>query len=153
MDHDTVERRVLDLLDGQRSDAPRAPVRLEERAEVDVGEAVAAHDEEGGVVEELAERVGAARGAHELLLEVVPQLHAELGPVAEVGADLVRMVVQVGGDLRHAVLAQQMEQVLHHGTVEDRHHGLGRETRERVEPSAEAGGHEVRAHGAIGAER
>ena len=80
----------------------------QERAEVDVGEAVAAHDEERRAGEELAERVGAAGRAQQVLLEVVAQLDAELGAVAEVGADLVGVVVQVGGDLGDAVAAQQV---------------------------------------------
>ena len=84
------------------------------------------------VAEEVAEGVGAAGGAQQLLLEVVPQLDAELRAVAEVGADLVRVVVQVGGDLGDAVAAQQVQQVLHHRPVEDGHHGLGGEPGERI---------------------
>ena len=63
--------------------------------------------------EELAERVGAAGRAEEVLLEVVLQLDAELGAVAEVRADLLRVVVQVGGDLGDAVAPQQAQQMLH----------------------------------------
>ena len=53
---DAVQRRVVDLLDGHGRDAAGAPVGGQERGEVDVGEAVAAHDEEGAGAEEVAER-------------------------------------------------------------------------------------------------
>ena len=74
-------------------------MRGEERGEVDVGEPVAAHHDEGAVGEEVAERAHAAGGAEQLLLEVVAQVDAEAGAVAEVRADLVGVVVEVGGDL------------------------------------------------------
>ena len=122
-------------------------MRGDERCEVDVGEPVAAHDEEGGVAEELAEGVGAAGRAHELLLEVVPQFDAELAAVAEVGADLVRVVVQIGGDLGDPVPLQEVQEVLHDRPVEDGHHGLGGLTGERVEPRSQTRGHD---HGLAG---
>ena len=67
--------------------------------EVDVGEPVAADDDEGPVGEEVAEGARRRRRCPELLLEVVAQLDAERRAVAEVVADLVGVVVQVGGDL------------------------------------------------------
>ena len=106
-DH-AVERRVVDLLDGQGGDAPAAPVSRHERREVDVGEPVAADDHEGTVAEELAKGARAARRAQQLALEVVAQVDAEGGAVAEVRADLVGVIVQVGGGLVDAVPAQQI---------------------------------------------
>ena len=81
---DAVERRVGDLLDGQCGDAAVGAVRGHEGREVDVGEAVAADHDEGAAGEQLAERAHPAGRAQQLLLEVVAQLDAEGGAVAEV---------------------------------------------------------------------
>ena len=80
-------------------DAAAAPVGGHEGREVDVGEPVAADHDERAAAEELAEGAGAAGRAQQLALEVVAQVDAEGGAVAEVGADLVGVVVQVGGGL------------------------------------------------------
>src|SRR5674476_235336 len=143
VDDDAVERWVVDLLHGQGRDAPVAPVSRHKGREVDVGEPVAADHDEGAAAEELAEGAGAARRTQQFPLEVVAQVDAEGGAVAEVRADLVRVIVQVGGGLADAVPVQEMEQVLHHRPVEDGNHGFGRASRERIEPRAQTGGHDV----------
>ena len=104
-DDDAVQRRVRDLLDRQRGDAAVALVRGDERGEIDVGEAVAADHDEGAAGEEVAEGAHAAGRTEKLRLDVVGELHPEPRAVAEVGADLVRMVVQVGRHLTDAVAA------------------------------------------------
>ena len=118
-------------------------MRGQESRQVDVGEAVAADHEEGASPEELAERAGAARRTEQVPLDVVAQIDTEGGAVAEIGADLVRVIVQVGGRLANAVQVKKVQEVLHHRPVENGHHGLGRASRERVQPRAQAGGHDV----------
>ena len=93
--------------------------------------------------EELAEGAGAAGGAQQLPFEVVAQVEAEGGAVAEVVTDLVGVIVQVGARLANTVPAEKVEQMLQHRPVEDGHHGFGREPRERIQPRAQAGGHDV----------
>ena len=51
--------------------------------------------------------------------------------VAEVLLDRLGMMMQVGGHLADAVAAQQAQDVLHDGPIEDRHHGLGDELGKR----------------------
>ena len=89
-----------------------------------------------------AELADAAGRAQQLLFQVVAQLDTQGAAVGEVAADLVGVVVQIGGDLGDAVTAQQLEHVLHDGPVEDGHHGLGGAAGERVQARAQAGGHD-----------
>ena len=93
VDHHAVLARVGDLLDGQRGDPARAAVALHQRAQVDVGERVARDDHDRVVAEEVGHVAHTAGRAQQLLLEAV------LEAVAEVGADRVRVVVEVGDQL------------------------------------------------------
>ena len=60
-----------------------------------------------------------------LLLGGVDHPHAELGAVAEVGADGVGHEGDGDDDLVEAVPAQQVDDVLHHRPVGQRQHRLG----------------------------
>ena len=143
MHHDPVMRGVLDLLHGERRDAAVLAMGGEERGEVGVGEAVAAHHQEGVVAQEGAEGGCPAGRAHELVLDVVAELEAEVGPVAEVGLDLLGIVVQVDGGLVQAVPREQLQGVTHHRTVEDGDHRLREQPRQRVKAGAESGRHQI----------
>ena len=79
--------------------------------------------------------------------------HAERRAVAEVARDQLREGVDVDADLTDVVSGQQVQQVMEHRPVRDRHHRLGQEVGERPEPRAEAGGHDHRLHPARPAPR
>ena len=103
--------------------APALLVEGDDLAEVDVGEDVAGDDEEPLVelVHGVADRAG---GAERRLLGGVDHPHAELGAVAEVGADGVGQEGHGDDDLVEAVPLQQADDVLHHRPVGQRQHRL-----------------------------
>ena len=120
-------------------------VLLDDRAEVDVGEHVAGDHEEGLV--ELGHRVAhRTGGAERRLLGRVAHAHAELGAVAEVGADVVGHERDRHDDVVEAVPREQLHDVLHHRHVGDRHHRLGLVARERAQTRALAAGQDHRLH-------
>ena len=120
-------------------------VEVDDRAEVDVGEHVAGDHEEALVelVHGVAHRAG---GAERRLLGGVDHAHAELGAVAEVGADGVGQEGDGDDDLVEAVPLQQVDDVLHHRPVDQRQHRLGRVRGERAQPGALAAGHDHGLH-------
>ncbi len=138
--HHAVLARVGDLFDGQRRDPPRSAVARDERAQVDVGERVAGDDQEGIVAEELAAGAHAAGGTQQLLLVAIGQA------LAEVLADRVGEVVQVGDHLIEAVAVEQVEDVRHHGPVEHRHHRFGDLVRQGAQAGAETRREDHRSH-------
>ena len=140
MQHDAVLARVLHLLDGQRGDPAGRPVAGGEGPEVDVGERVAADHQEGVITEELRTRPHPAGGSQQLGLVVVGQ------PLAEELPDRVREVVQVGDHLLEAVAVEQVEDVLHHGPVQHRHHRLGDLVGQGAQARAETGRQDHRSH-------
>ena len=144
VDHDAVVRGVVDLFDGDGGDAAVRAVGGHERRDVDVGQGVAAHHQEGVVAEQLAKPAGAAGGAQQLLFEAVVGVQAKGPAVAEVAPDVVGVVVQVDADLGHAVARQQPQDVLHHRTIDDGRHGLGGAVGERRQAGAQTGRHDVR---------
>ncbi len=138
--HDAVLARVGDLLDGQRGDPAGLAVPGGERRQVDVRERVAGDHEERLVAEELRARAHPAGRAQQLLLEAVGDA------LAEVLADRLREVVQVGDHAVEGVPVDQVEDVLHHRPVEHRHHRLGDLVRERAQARAESGRQNHRLH-------
>ena len=112
----------------------------DEGAEIDVRESVAGDDQEGLLAEELRAGAHAAGGAQQLLLVAVGEA------IAEVLADGVGEVVQVGDHLLEAVAVEQVEDVRHHRPVEHRHHRLGDLIRQRAQARAEAGREDHRFH-------
>ena len=112
---------------------PAALWRATKRVQVDVGERVAGDDQERAVAEEVGARCARRRRCRAARLLAVDD------PVAEVVADRVREVVEVGDHLVEALAVEQVDDVRHHGPVEDRHHRLRQLERERAQARAEAG--------------
>ncbi len=129
-------------LDRQRRDPARLAMPRDERAQIDVGEGVAGDDQERLIPEELAARANPAGGPQQLLLVAVGEA------LAEVLADRVREVVQVGDHLLEAVAIEQVEDVRHHRPIEHRHHRFGDLVRQGAQARAEAGREDHRLHGA-----
>ncbi len=144
-DHDAELERVLDVDQPDRGDGLAGGVEVDDRPEVDVGEHVARDDEEPLVemAHGVADRPGGAEGR---LLGGVDDLHAELGAVAEVGADRVGHEGHRHHDLVDAVALEQVDDVLHHRPVDQRQHGLRRVRRERAQPGALAPCHDHGLH-------
>ncbi len=91
--------------------------------QVDVAERVARDDEERVVERVRGEPHGAGR-AERALLDRVLDVQAEARAVAEVGADRLRQERDGDDDVLEAVLAQQLEDVLHARLADDRDHRL-----------------------------
>ena len=93
-----------------------------QRREIDVGQRVAADDEERRAGQEVVRHLDRARGAERRVLDDVVHLHAERAAVPEPRLDLVGEIVEGSDDLGEAVPPQQIDDVLH-----DRLAGDGRE--------------------------
>ena len=149
-DHDAELRGVLDPLGCERCDRPRGRVglvRLAHRRQVDVGERVAGDDQEGVALgQELPRLAHPARGAEGLGLVAVGKLDPEPGAVAEVLADRLGPVGEVGDHLGETVLGQEQRDVLHHRHVQDRSHRLRHQVRDRAQPRAQARRQDHRPH-------
>ena len=128
-DDDAELERVLDALHRQRGDGLALAVEGDQRAEVDVGEGVAA-DHEERLVQEVLGLLDRAGGAERRVLDGVLEPHAQLRAVAEVGADRLRQVGHRHDDVLDAVLPQQLDDVLDARLAGDRHHRLGLVRRE-----------------------
>ena len=144
-DHDAELERVVHRLEGQGGQAAALVVEGHHLGQVDVGEHVAGDDQEPLVelVPGVAHRAGRAeRGG----LGGVDHADAELGAVAEVGPDGVGHEGHGDHDVLEAVLAQQVDHVLHHRDVGHGQHRLGLVGGERAQPGALAAGHDHRLH-------
>ena len=115
-DDDAELERVLHGLEADGGHRLLLLVEADDGRQVDVGEDVARDDEEALVelVHGVAHR---ARRAERRLLGGVHHAHAELGAVAEVGADGVGQEGHGDDDLVEPVLAQEAHDVLHHRPV------------------------------------
>ena len=122
-DDDAELERVLDRLHADRHRRALLLVELDDLAEVDVAEGVARDDEER-LVEHVAREAHRARRAERALLDRVRDVEPERVAVAEVRADRLRQERNRHDDLLEAVLAQQLEDVLHARLADDRHHRL-----------------------------
>ena len=144
-DDDAELERVLDRDEADGGQRLVLVVEGDDPAEVDVGEHVAGDHEEALVelVHGVADRAGRAE---RLLLGGVDHPHAELGAVAEVGADVVGQEGDGDDDLVEAVLLQQLDDVLHHRPVGQRQHRLGGVRGERPQAGALAAGHDHGLH-------
>ncbi len=118
---------------------------LDQRAEVDVAERVTG-DHEERVGEPLLCKTDGAGGAEGLLLDGVVHLEPERLAVAEVRADRLRHERERHDHLGQAVLAQQVEGVLHARLAHDRHHRLRLVRRQRAKPRALPSRHHDRFH-------
>ncbi len=147
-DHDRELERVLDPLERDRRQRAGVLVCLDDRAEVDVGEHVA-RDHQERVVELVGRVEDGTGGAERGLLGGVAHPHAEVGPVAEVVADLVGEERDGDDDVVEAVVREEPHDVLHHRPVRQGHHRLGLVARERPQPRALSPGQDHRFHAAI----
>ena len=120
-------------------------MRLDDGAEVDVGDHVARDHEEGLVelVHRVAHRTG---GAERRVFGRVAHPHAELGAVAEVVADLVGEERDGDDDVVETVVREQPHDVAHHRHVGDRQHRLRLVARERPEARAFTAGEDDGLH-------
>ena len=144
-DDDAELERVLDVLERDRRRRAGVAVRLHERGEVDVGEHVT-RDHEERVVELVDGVADRPRGAERRILGRVPHGHAEVGAVAEVVADLVGEERHGHHDVVVAVLREQVDDVLHHRLVDQRHHRLRGVAGERAQPGALTAGEDDGLH-------
>ena len=138
--HNAVLARVGHLLDGERGDPTRFAMPGGERLQVDVRQRVARNDEEGLSAEEVRALAHAPRCAEQLRLVAVGDA------LAKVLADAVLEIVQVGDYLLEAVAGEQLDDVLHHGAVEHRHHRLGDLVRQRPQARAQPRRQHHRSH-------
>ena len=133
VDHDPVLPRVDHPLDRERRDRPGLAVGLCQRVEVDVSQRVARDHEERLLPEEVSAVAHAPGRPEQLLLEAVGH------PVAEVPADRLREVVEVGDHLVDPVTREQVDDVGHHRPVEHRDHRLRQLVGQRPQASSQAG--------------
>ena len=122
-DDDPELERVLDRLEADRDRGALLLVQVDDLVQVDVAERVARDDEER-LVEPVRREPHRAGGAERALLDRVLDVQAEVAAVAEVGADRLRQERHRDHDVAEAVVAQQLEDVLHARLADDRHHRL-----------------------------
>ncbi len=145
-DHDPELERVLDVDQPDGGHGLAGGVELDDGAQVDVGEDVAGDDQEALVelVHGVADRSGRAEGR---LLGGVGDPHAELGAVAEVGADGVGHEGDGDDDVVESVALEELDYVLHHRAVGQGHHRFGLVRRQRAQTGALAPSHDHGLHG------
>ena len=124
---------------------------LDDGVEVDVGQDVAGDDHEG-VVELGGGVADRSRRPQRRLLGGVAHLHAELGAVAEVVADVAGQEGDGDHDVVEAVVGQAAHDMLHQRPVGHGHHRLGQVGGERPQAGALAAGHHDGFHEATGCE-
>ena len=110
------------------------------RADVDVRERVAGDHEERLAREEVLAVAHSAGGPEELGLKAVGDA------VAEIVTDRIGEVMEVRDDFVRPVPLEEVEDVRHHGPVEDGHHRLGDLVGERTQTRAEARSKNHRLH-------
>ena len=144
-DDDAELERVLDRRQPDRGQRLVLVVEVDDAGEVDVGEHVAGDHEEALVelVHGVADRAGRAQ---RLLLGGVDHPHAELGAVAEVGADVVGQVGDGDHDVVEAVPLQQLDDVLHHRLVGQREHRFRGVRGQGTQAAALTAGHDHGLH-------
>src|SRR2546421_2313703 len=109
-------------------------MRLDESCQVDIRQIVAPHDDECLVLEELLTPLDASRVSPELLLPRPVDLDAEPAAIAEVALNLIAEIVDIDHDLVETVFAQQLDDVLHHRAIYDRHQRLRQIPGQGIEP-------------------
>src|SRR5579859_5495201 len=109
-------------------------------AEVEVGEGVAA-DEDERLVQVLFGVLDAAGGPEGHFLARVGNANAKLASVAEVVFDGARHVLDGDDDIADAVRFEEVEDVLHHRAPDDGHHRLGAGHRQGAQAGALASRH------------
>ena len=144
-DDDPELERVLDRLEPDRDRRVALAVELDEARQVDVTEGVAG-DDERRLLEPAARETNRAGRAEWSLLDGVLDLDAEAGAVAEVAADRLRQERDRDDDLLEAVVAQELDDVLHARLADDRHHRLRLVRGQRPQTRALASRHDHGLH-------
>ena len=144
-DDDPELERVVDGLEPDRDGRSLLLVEGNELREVDVAERIAGDDEER-LVELLRGEPDGTRGAERRLFDRVADLHPERLSLAEVAADRLREECDGDDHVAHAVLSQQLEDVLHARLADDRHHRLRLVRRQRTQARALATCHDDGLH-------
>ena len=133
VEHDAELARVRHPLDRERRDPAGRLMARDELAQVDVGERVAGDDQERVVAEEVGDVAHAAGGAEQL----APRSGRRSRRRSSAGS-----CPGSSGGSRSIVVeplaVEQVDDVRHHGPVEDRHHRLGDLVRDRPEPRTES---------------
>ncbi len=132
-DDDPELEGIVDRLEPDRDRGALRPVRLDERAEIDVAQRVA-RDHEECLVESLLREPDRAGGPERLLLDGVVDVDTERLAVAEVRPD--RLWHEGEGDhhLVQAVTPEEVDDVLHARLADDRHHRLRLVRGQRAQP-------------------
>ena len=144
-DDDPELERVVDRLQPDRHGGALLLVEGDELAEVDVAQGVPGDDEER-LVELVRSELHRAGRSERRLFDGVSDLQAERLAVAEVAADRLRQERDGDDHVGQTVVAQQLEDVLHAGLADDRHHRLRLVRRERAQTCAFAAGHDDGLH-------
>ena len=158
-DDDPVAAHLLarHTLGDQAGHRPLLAVTTHGFGEIKVDQRVAAEHHEGVVEEGLEildalEASGRTQGiadqftVFDASLEAVGDLHPEALAVAEIVLDLLGQMGDVDHDFVESVLAQQLQQKLHHRFLQDRNHRLGCGVRDRTHPRSLAGRQDHRLH-------
>ena len=122
-DHDSELEWVVDGLEADRDRRALLTVPGDQRAEIDVAQRVARDDDER-LVEPAARQSHRSGRAERLFLDGVLDLQPERFAVPEVRADRLRHERERDHDLLEPVRGQQLQNVLHAGLADDRHHRL-----------------------------
>src|SRR5690348_11468620 len=134
------------MKDRQRRDGALFPVRLDQQAQVEIGEVVGVADQEhlltiypgpvGGERARAAEQFRFVGGAH----------GRRPGSRFEVVTHHIRKVVQVDEYFVHARPVERVEPDVEHRLAADGNHALGDGVRDRPQPAADAGGEQEGLH-------
>jgi hypothetical protein len=144
-DDDPELEGILGAVQDHRGHRLLLAVELHRRAEIEVRDVVPRDDQEG-VVQEMLGVLHPAGGAHRLVLCGIGQGQAQVGAVPEIVADDARQELDGDDDLGDAMLAEQEQDVLHHGLPHDREHRLRLVGGQRAKPGPLAPGHDDRFH-------
>ena len=144
-DDDAELERVLHRLESDRNGGLVLDVVLHERVQIDIAERVARDDEEG-LVDIASGHLDRAGRSEWRFLDRVLDRHTERLAVAEVGAHRLRHEGKGDRHLVDALGMQQLEDVLHAGLADDRHHRLGLIRGKRTQACAFSPGHDDRPH-------
>ena len=140
--HDDAElERVGDALQRDRDVVPLLLVVPHDRAQVEVGQRIAADHQERLAGEQVVRHLHRARGAERRVLDDVVHRHAVRAAVAEVRLDLVGEIVQRRDDLVEAVPLQQLDDQLHHRLAGNGRERFGSARGQRTKPGALAPSH------------
>ncbi len=121
-------------------------MKVHEAIQTQVGELVAADDDEGLVAEKLLDLLQPAGAAEQLVFVRIVQLHAETRPITQRFNDAIRQVVHVDRDLVEAVRLEIAHQMRGVGNAGDRNERFGNELGKRIEPRREAAREDHRFH-------